>query len=158
MFLYPLPSIPIHFQPILIENLSTPVGIYPKSIKSSDCRLILSFHIFHLNAWILQATQGYLILGTWYREPFCHQMGPCQTLRAENWWTQLLVRFRVFFYFRKSRNHLNDVQNSRNVVFLKKKPPAGQNRDNEDWRTEFVFTRIPKSQIPNLRISKVPKS
>ena len=40
---------------------------------------------------------GYLILGTWYREPFCHQMGPYQTLRAESWCTQLLVRFRVFF-------------------------------------------------------------
>ena len=25
-----------------------------------------------------------LILGTWYREPFCHQMGPYQTLRAGN--------------------------------------------------------------------------
>ena len=52
---------------------------------------------------------GYLILGTWYREPFCHQMGPYQTLRAENWSTQLLVRFRVFFEFKKSGNHLNGV-------------------------------------------------
>ena len=32
MFAYPLPSIPSHFQPILIENLSNPIGIDPKSI------------------------------------------------------------------------------------------------------------------------------
>ena len=81
-------------------------------------------------------------------------MGPYQTLRAHNWWTQLLVRFRVFFEFRKSGNHLNEVHNSRGVFFYEKKPPAGQNRDNEDWRTEFVFTRIPKSQSPRSRISK----
>ena len=30
-------------------------------------------------------------------EPFCHQTDPYQTLRAETWWSQLLVRFRVFF-------------------------------------------------------------
>ena len=46
---------------------------------------------------------GYLILGTWYREPFCHQMGPYQTLRAENWCTQLLLRFRVFWEFQKPK-------------------------------------------------------
>ena len=40
----------------------------------------------------------YLIPGN--REPFCHQMGPHQTLRAENWWTQLLVRCRVCFEFK----------------------------------------------------------
>ena len=61
----------------------------------------------------------YLILGTWYREPFCHQMGPYQTLRAENWSTQLLVRFRVFFEFKKSRNHLNGTNNFRDVFCLK---------------------------------------
>ena len=26
--------------------------------------------------------------------------------------------------------------------FWNKKPPAGQNRDSEDWRTEFVFTEV----------------
>ena len=31
MFAYPLPSIPTHFQPILIENQSNPIGIDPKS-------------------------------------------------------------------------------------------------------------------------------
>ena len=45
--------------------------------------------------------------GTRYREPFCYQMGPYQTLRAENWCTQLLVRFRIFFEFKKYENHLN---------------------------------------------------
>ena len=66
---------------------------------------------------------GYLILGTWYREPFCHQMAPYQTLRAENWSTRLLVIFRVFFEFEKSGNHLNGVWNSRDVLFWKKKRP-----------------------------------
>ena len=84
----------------------------------------------------------------------CHQMGPYQTLRAENWWTQLLERFRVFFYFECFGCYTKWVHISRDVLFLKKKPPAGQNRDNEDWRTEFVFTRIPKSQNPKSRISK----
>ena len=32
MFAYPLPSIPSYFQHILIENLSNPIGIDPKSI------------------------------------------------------------------------------------------------------------------------------
>ena len=32
VFAYPWPSIPSHFQPILIENLSNPIGIDPKSI------------------------------------------------------------------------------------------------------------------------------
>ena len=32
MFVYPLPSILTHFQPILIENLSTPIRIKSKSI------------------------------------------------------------------------------------------------------------------------------
>ena len=31
MFAYPLSSIPTHFQPILIENQSNPIGIDPKS-------------------------------------------------------------------------------------------------------------------------------
>ena len=46
VFAYPLPSIPAHFQPILIEKLTNPPGINPKSIKSSGCRLIFSFHSF----------------------------------------------------------------------------------------------------------------
>ncbi len=37
MFAYPLPSIPTHFQPILIENLSNPIGINPKSEFSLRC-------------------------------------------------------------------------------------------------------------------------
>ena len=31
MFAYPLPSIPTHFQPILIENQLNPIGIDPTS-------------------------------------------------------------------------------------------------------------------------------
>ena len=38
-------------------------------------------------------------------------MGPYQTLRAHNWWTQLLVRFRVFFILKNHGNHLNGVSN-----------------------------------------------
>ena len=57
------------------------------------------------------------------------------------------------FYFRKSGNHLNDVHNSRNVFFLEK-TPAGQNRDNEDWRTELVYTWILISRCPDVQISR----
>ena len=32
MFAYPLPSIPTHFQPILIEHLTNPIGINTKSV------------------------------------------------------------------------------------------------------------------------------
>ena len=53
-------------------------------------------HIKHLTGISQHIIQN-LIRGASYREPFCPQMGPYQTLRAENWWTQLLVRFRVFF-------------------------------------------------------------
>ena len=67
----------------------------------------------------------YLIPGTWYREPFCHQMGPYQTLRAGNWWTQLLVSFRVFFIFNKSRNHLNRFENPGTLLFPGKRPLPG---------------------------------
>ena len=35
--------------PFSSKILSNPIGIDPTSIKSSDCRLILSFHNFHLN-------------------------------------------------------------------------------------------------------------
>ncbi len=62
-----------------------------------------------------------------------------------------------FLISKRTWNRLNEVQNSRDVFFLKKKPPAGQNRDNEDWRTEFVSTRIPKSLNPRSRISKSQK-
>lgn len=37
---------------------------------------------------------------------------------------------------------------ARDACFLNKKPPASRNWHNEDKRTEFVFTRIPKSQNP----------
>ena len=37
MFTYPLPSIPTHFQPILIENQSSPIGIDPKFEFSLRC-------------------------------------------------------------------------------------------------------------------------
>ena len=61
---------------------------------------------------------------TWYQEPFCPHMGPYQTLRADTWWTLLLVFFRFFFIFRRSGNHLNDVQNIGHLLFLKTKAPA----------------------------------
>ena len=35
MFAYPLPSIPTHFQPILIENQSSPIGIDPTTLKTN---------------------------------------------------------------------------------------------------------------------------
>ena len=38
--------------------------------------------------------------------------------------------------------------------FMKKKPPVGQNRDNENWRTEFVFNRIQISRYPDIQMSR----
>ena len=61
-----------------------------------------------------------------------------------------------FCSFHKSGNPLNEVQNSRDVLFLKKEPPAGQNRDNEDWRTELVYTWIQISRYPDIQISRYP--
>ena len=48
-------------------------------------------------------------------EPLRHQTGPHQTVRAENWWNQLLVRFRVFA-FQEIQNHLDAIQNIREVL------------------------------------------
>ena len=59
----------------------------------------------------------------WYREPFCHQIGPYQTLRAEKWSTQLLVRFRVFFEFKKIRNSPKWGIKFQGRVILGKKGP-----------------------------------
>ena len=35
MFAYPLPSIPTHFQPILIEIRSSPIGIDPTTLQTN---------------------------------------------------------------------------------------------------------------------------
>jgi hypothetical protein len=71
---------------------------------------LFAWNNYFFNRYLSQNIHGHIqVLGTWYREPFCHQIGPYQTLRAENWCTQLLVRIRVFFEFKKSGNHPNGV-------------------------------------------------
>ena len=87
-------------------------------------------------------------------------MGPYQTLRAENRWTQLLERFRVFFDFKKSGFHQKWVQISRDVSFLKKKAAGRLKPRQRGLANRICFyqnPQIPESQIPNLQISKFPK-
>ena len=87
-------------------------------------------------------------------EPFCHQTGPYQTLRAETWWSQLLVRFRVFFYFKKSKNHLNEVQNFRDMLFLEKKGPCQECTTQKSG--VGMVTRVQISRYPDIQISRYP--
>ena len=87
-------------------------------------------------------------------EPFCHQTGPYQTLRAETWWSQLLVRFRVFFDSKKSRNHINEVQNFRDVLFLEKKGPCQECTTQKSG--VGMVTRIQISRYPDIQISRCP--
>ncbi len=82
-------------------------------------------------------------------EPFCHQTGPYQTLRAETWWSQLLVRFCVFFDFKKSWNHQNEGQNFRDVLFLEKKRPLPGMHHTEVRSGDG-------HQNPNIQISRYP--
>ena len=92
-------------------------------------------------------------------EPFCHQTGPYQTLLAETWWSQLLVRFRVFFDFRKYRNHLNEVQKFRDVLFLEKKASArnAPHRSPEwGWSPESKYPDIQISRYPDIQMSRCP--
>ena len=44
VFIYPLPPIPCHFQLILIENISNPIGFEPKSIQQAVKTLVPSLH------------------------------------------------------------------------------------------------------------------
>ena len=90
---------------------------------------------------------------TW-RGPFCHQTGPYQTLQAETWWSQLLVRFRVFFYFKAYRNHLNEVQNFRDVLFLGKKGPCQECTTQKSGVGMVTRTQI--SRYPDIQISRCP--
>ena len=62
------------------------------------------------------------ILCTWYREPFCHQIGPYQTFQAENEWI-LLVSFRVFLILKRFANY-KTYPNIQVHVFPGKKVPA----------------------------------
>ena len=82
-------------------------------------------------------------------EPFCHQTGPYQTLRAETWWSQLLVRFRVFFDFNKSRNQLNEVQHFRDVLFLEKKGPCQECTTQKSG--VGMVTRVQISRYPHIQ-------
>ena len=89
-------------------------------------KLILVSEIVFFKEGHVSCNWGYIIgiLYTWYGEPFCHQMGPYQTLRAETWWKFLQITFRVFFISRNPENQQNRSAKSRDVLFLEKKAPA----------------------------------
>ena len=90
-------------------------------------------------------------------EPFCHQTGPYQTLRAETWWSQLLVRFRVFFDSPKSRNHLNEVQNFRDVSFPdKRRPLPGMHHTEVRSGDGHQNPNIQISRYPDIQMSRCP--
>ena len=89
-------------------------------------------------------------------EPFCHQTGPYQTLRAETWWSQLLVRFRVFFDFEKSRNHLNEIQKFRDVLFLEKRPLPGMHHTEVRSGDGHQNPNIQISRYPDVQMSGYP--
>ena len=93
-------------------------------------------------------------------EPFCHQTGPCQTLRAETCWSQLLVRFGVIFYFNKSRNHVNEVQtNQGRVISGKKRPLPGMHHTEVRSGDGHQISRYPDIQIsryPDVQMSGYP--
>ena len=82
-------------------------------------------------------------------EPFCHQTGPYQTLRAETWWSQLLVRFRVFFDFKKSRN-----PKFQGRVIPGKKGPCQECTTQKSG--VGMVTRIQISRYPDIQISRCP--
>ena len=69
------------------------------------------------------------------------------------------MRFRVFFDFKKSRNHLNEVQNFRDVLFLEKKAPArnAPHRSPEwGWSPESKYPDIQISRYPDVQMSGYP--
>ena len=86
-------------------------------------------------------------------EPFCHQTGPYQTLRAETWWSQLLVRFRVFFHFKKSR-----ITKMRSTIsgtcYSWKKGPCQECTTQKSG--VGMVTRIQISSYPDIQISRCP--
>ena len=86
-------------------------------------------------------------------EPFCHQTGPYQTLRAETWWSQLLVRFRVK-EVKKFRNHLNETKKIRDVLFLEKKGPCQECTTQKSG--VGMVTRIQISRYPDIQMSRCP--
>ena len=94
-----------------------------------------------------------------------HKTAPCQTLRTENWWSQLLVRFRSLFDDKNSRNHLIEVQSLRDVLFLDKRRflPAmlhtdirsGDVHQNPDIQVSR-YLDIQISRYPDIHISRYP--
>ena len=91
--------------------------------------------------------------GVYHGKPFCHQMGPYQTLLAETWRTLLQITFRVFFMSGNHGNHKNRSRKSRDVLFLKKKAPARQPR----VVVGMGFYRNPsKSKIFPINMEKYP--
>ena len=62
-----------------------------------------------------------------------------------------LLTFRVFFEFKKSGNHLNEVKKSRNVFFLKKKPPAGLHHTDHRVGMQQQIV-LPEFKYPDIQI------
>jgi hypothetical protein len=58
------------------------------------------------------------------------------------------------FYFKKSRNHLNEVQNFRDVLFLEKKGPCQECTTQKSG--VGILTRIQISRYPDIQISRYP--
>ena len=83
----------------------------------------------------------------------CHQMGAYQTLRAHTLCTQLLVSFRVFLIFKKSRNHRNRSAKTRYVLFLEKKGPCQECTTQKSG--VGMVTRIQISRYPDIQISGI---
>ena len=67
----------------------------------------------------------------WLQGTFLPSNGSISNITGSYFGYPGLLTFRVFFEFRKSGNHLNEVQKSRNMFFLKKKPPAGLHHTEE---------------------------
>ena len=64
------------------------------------------------------------------------------------------MRFRVFFDFKKSRNHLNEVQKIRGVLFLEKKGPCQECTTQKSG--VGMVTRVQISRYPHIQISRYP--
>ena len=85
----------------------------------------------------------YLVQGT-----FLSPNGSISNITGSYFGYPGLLTFRVFVEFKKPGNHINEVQNSRNVFFLKKKTPAGLHH------TEFQSGDAATNYFTRIRISR----
>ena len=64
------------------------------------------------------------------------------------------MRFRVFVDFKKNRNHINEVQKFRDVLFLGKKGPCPEGTTQKSG--VGMVTRIKISRYPDTQMSRCP--